>query len=182
MWKPKLIQNRPIFQSSLDALRPNGFLWTSMKKRFTKINTLTAIKGDKQQQFIELRACGASYQDIADMLHCDKSTLVGWNKELADEIAERKAMTKNDILYNYQVARDNRLRYFSELYRKLKNEIERRGLRDVPTDKLYAMFEKCSKHIDELSGEKREDRKDASIIAISQTEHVKTALKCVRTA
>lgn len=100
---------------------------------------------------------------------------------MADEIAERKAMAKNDILYNYQVARDNRLRYFSELYRKLKNEIERRGLRDVPTDKLYAMFEKCSKHIDELSGEKREDRKDASIIAISQTERIKTALKCVRT-
>lgn len=139
-------------------------------------------RGDKQQQFIELRARGASYQDIADMLHCGKSTLVGWNKELADEIAERKAMTKNDILYSYQVAHDNRLRYFAELYRKLKNEIERRGLRDVPTDKLYAMFEKCSKHIDELSGEKREDRKDASIIAISQTEHVKTALKCVRTA
>ena len=89
-------------------------------------------RGDKQQQFIELRA------------------------------PERKAMTKNDILYSYQVARDNRLRYFAELYRKLKNEIERRGLRDVPTDKLYAMFEKCSKYIDELSGEKREDRKDAS--------------------
>ena len=139
-------------------------------------------RGDKQQQFIELRARGASYQDIADMLHCSKSTLVGWNKELADEIAERRAMTKNDILYNYQVARDNRLRYFSELYRKLKNEIKRRELRDVPTDKLYAMFEKCSKHIDELSGEKREDRKDASIIAISQTERVRTALKCVRTA
>lgn len=99
-------------------------------------------RGDKQQQFIELRARGASYQDIADMLHCSKSTLVGWNKELADEIAERKAMTKNDI----------------------------------------SMFEKCSKHIDELSGEKREDRKDASIIAISQTERVRTALKCVRTA
>ena len=64
----------------------------------------------------------------------------------------------------------------------MKNELARRTLRDVPSDKLYTMLEKCSKHIDELSGEKREDRKDASIIAISQTEHVKTALKCVRTA
>ena len=150
-----------------------------MKNRTRSVDL---YKNDKRSQFIELRARGASYQDIADILHCGKSTLVGWNKELADEIAERKAMTKNDILYNYQVARDNRLRYFAELYRKLKNEIERRGLRDVPTDKLYAMFEKCSKHIDELSGEKREDRKDASIIAISQTERVRTALKCVRTA
>ena len=51
-------------------------------------------KGDKQQQFVELRARGAGFQDIADILVCGKSTLVNWNKEMADEIAERKAMTK----------------------------------------------------------------------------------------
>ena len=153
-----------------------------MKEMKNRSRSVKLYKNDKKARFIELRARGASFQDIADILGCGKSTLVGWNKELADEIAERRAMTKNDILYNYQVARDNRLRYFSELYRKLKNEIKRRELRDVPTDKLYAMFEKCSKHIDELSGEKCEDRKDASIIAISQTERVRTALKCVRTA
>lgn len=159
--------------------RLNMDIMEEMKNRSRSVKL---YKNDKKARFIELRARGASFQDIADILDCGKSTLVDWNKEMADEIAERKAMTKNDILYNYQVARDNRLRYFAELYRKLKNEIERRGLRDVPTDKLYAMFEKCSKHIDELSGEKREDRKDASIIAISQTERVRTALKCVRTA
>ena len=158
--------------------RLNMDIMEEMKNRSRSVKL---YKNDKKARFIELRARGASFQDIADILDCGKSTLVDWIKEMADEIAERKAMTKNDILYDYQVARDNRLRYFAELYRKLKNEIERRGLRDVPTDKLYAMFEKCSKHIDELSGEKREDRKDASIIAISQTERVRTALKCVRT-
>lgn len=39
-------------------------------------------KNDQKAQFIELRARGASYQDIADILHCGKSTLVAWNKEL----------------------------------------------------------------------------------------------------
>ena len=139
-------------------------------------------KGDKQQQFIELRARGASYQDIADILHCGKSTLVGWNKELADEIAERKAMTKNDILYNYQVARDNRLRYFAELYRDIKNELAHRSLHDVPSDKLYVMPEKCSKHIDEFSGERREDKQNMNIIEASRIETVQTAVKCFRTA
>lgn len=139
-------------------------------------------KNDKKARFIELRACGASFQDIAYILNCGKSTLIGWNKEMSNEIAERRAMTKNDILYDYQVACDNRLRYFAELYRNIKNELARRTLRDVPSDKLYAMLEKCSKHIDELRGEKREYRKDASIIAISQTERVKTALKCIRAA
>ena len=159
--------------------RLNMDIVEEMKNRSRSVKL---YKNDKKARFIELRARGASFQDIADILNCGKSTLVGWNKEMSDEIAERRAMTKNDILCDYQVARDNRLRYFAELYRNIKNELARRTLRDVPSDKLYAMLEKCSKHIDELSGEKREDRKDASIIAISQTERVKTALKCVRTA
>lgn len=160
--------------------RLNMDIMEEMKNRSR--SSVKLYKNDKKARFVELRARGASFQDIADILVCGKSTLVNWNKEMADEIAERKAMTKNDILYDYQVARDNRLRYFAELYRDIKNELARRTLRDVPSDKLYAMLEKYSKHIDELSGEKREDRKDASIIAISQTEHVKTALKCVRAA
>lgn len=159
--------------------RLNMDIVEEMKNRSRSVKL---YKNDKKARFIELRARGASFQDIADILNCGKSTLVGWNKEMSDEIAERRSMTKNDILCDYQVARDNRLRYFAELYRNIKNELARRTLRDVPSDKLYAMLEKCSKHIDELSGEKREDRKDASIIAISQTERVKTALKCVRTA
>ena len=134
-------------------------------------------KGDKQQQFVELRARGATYGQMVDILHCSKSTLVAWNKEMADEIAERKAMTKNDILYDYQVARDNRLRYFAKLYRDIKNELARRTLRDVPSDKLYAMLEKCSKHIDELSGEKREDKQNMNIIEASRIETVQTAFR-----
>ena len=139
-------------------------------------------KGDKRQHFIELRARGATYGQMADILHCSKSTLVAWNKEMADEIAERKAMTKNDILYDYQIARDNRLRYFAELYRDIKNELARRSLLDVPSDKLYVMFEKCSKHIDELSGERREDKQNMNIIEASRIETVQTAVKCFRTA
>lgn len=51
-------------------------------------------KNDKKARFIELRARGASSRDIADILDCGKTTLVSWNKEMVDEIAERKAMTK----------------------------------------------------------------------------------------
>lgn len=134
-------------------------------------------KNDKKQKFIDLRSRGASYQDIASILHCSKSTLVAWNREMAGDIAERRAMVKNDILYDYQVARDNRLRYFSEVYRKLKNEIERRSLRDIPTEKLYAMLEKCSKHIDELSGERSGEMRSKNIIEASRIETIHTALK-----
>ena len=159
--------------------RLNMDIIEEMKNRTQSVDL---YKNDKRTQFIELRARGASYQDIADILHCGKSTLVAWNKEMSDEIAERKAMTKNDILYDYQVARDNRLRYFSELYRDIRNELSRRSFRTVPSDKLYAMLEKCSRHIDELSGEKREEKQNISVIAASRVETVQTAVKCVRGA
>ena len=159
--------------------RLNMDIIEEMKNRTRSVDL---YKNDKRSQFIELRARGASYQDIADILHCGKSTLVAWNKEMSDEIAERKAMAKNDILYDYQVARDNRLRYFSELYRDIRNELSRRSFRTVPSDKLYAMLEKCSRHIDELSGEKREEKQSISVIAASRVETVQTAVKCVRGA
>ena len=159
--------------------RLNMDIVEEMKNRSRSVKL---YKNDKKARFIELRARGASFQDIADILDCGKSTLVGWNKELADEVAERKAMTKNDILYDYQVARDNRLRYFAELYCDIKNELARRSLHDVPSDKLYVMLEKCSKHIDELSGERREDKQNMNIIEASRIETVQTAVKCFRTA
>lgn len=112
--------------------RLNMDIVEEMKNRSRSVKL---YKNDKKAQFIELRARGASFQDIADILNCGKSTLIGWNKEMSDEIAERRAMTKNDILCDYQVARDNRLRYFAELYRNIKNELARRTLRDVPSDK-----------------------------------------------
>lgn len=74
------------------------------------------------------------------------------------------------------------MRYFAELYRDIKNELARRSLHDVPSDKLYAMLEKCSKHIDELSGERREDKQNMNIIEASRIETVQTAVKCFRTA
>ncbi|MDO4507986.1 MAG: helix-turn-helix domain-containing protein [Candidatus Saccharibacteria bacterium] len=148
----------------------------------TRSRDVDIYKNDKTEKFIDLRARGASYQDIAEILHCSKSTLVNWNKELAAEIAERKAMTKNDILQSYQVARDNRLRYFSELYREIRDELARRNLRDISSDKLYAMLEKCSKHIDELSGEKREETQNMSMMSAMRIETVQTAVKCVKRA
>ena len=173
------LTDKPLTPGRLPSERLNMDIIEEMKNRSSEVDL---YREDKRLRFVELRARGASYQDIADILHCAKSTLIKWNNELSDEITQYKDATKNDILYDYQVARDNRLRYFAELYRDIKNELSRRSFRTVPSDKLYAMLEKCSKHIDELSGEKREERQSMSIIASSHVETVQTAVKCVRGA
>lgn len=76
--------------------RLNMDIVEEMKNRSRSVKL---YKNDKKARFIELRARGASFQDIADILNCGKSTLIGWNKEMSDEIAERRAMTKNKRRY-----------------------------------------------------------------------------------
>lgn len=173
------LTGKPVLRGRTLSEALNADIIDEMKYRSKSVKL---YKEDKKARFVELRARGASYGDIAEILHCSKTTLKNWNNELANEIAEFKAMEKNDILQSYQVARDNRLRYFAGLFRDIKVELERRSLRDVSSDKLYSMLEKCSKHIDELSGEKSEEKQNTSIIAFSRTEHVQTALQCVRKA
>lgn len=144
--------------------------------------TVDVYKNDKKMIFIELRGRGASYQDIADILKCSKTTLSVWDKELSEDIDTFKSMARQDILYAYQTAQDNRLRYFSELFNEIKAELKRRSLRDVPSDKLYVMLEKCSKCIDELSGIASAEKHDIGTKIATCVETTKTAVKCVSVA
>ena len=102
-------------------------------------------------------------------------------KQFSKEVDLRSRKSMTDFLVNH--FRYNTMNSWNQSTSYANNvKVYNLGLSKEQENKLYAMLEKCSKHIDELSGEKREDRKDASIIAISQTERVRTALKCVRTA
>src|SRR5687768_3590404 len=47
---------------------------------------------DIKDQFVELRAAGKSFGDIAQQLHVSKSTLHGWEDERADDIARLRRL------------------------------------------------------------------------------------------
>ena len=53
---------------------------------------------DKQQKFIELRAEGHSFDEIAKRVQISKPTLIKWSKEFKEQIAEVSKLLKNNLL------------------------------------------------------------------------------------
>ena len=97
---------------------------------------LTATK----EKFIEMRAQGYSFDRIAKELGKAKQTLIDWSKELQEEIANRKALELEALYEKYYLLKQSRLQIFGEMLSKIKKEVEKRDLSDVPTDKLLDLL------------------------------------------
>lgn len=66
----------------------------------------------------------------------------------------------DEILKSYQTAKSYRLKHFSDIYRKIKAELDRRSFQTIPSDKLFMMLNKCSEALDKLSDDESEDKRD----------------------
>ena len=106
---------------------------------------------EKKLKFVELRAMDVSYRDIADILSCSKTTLISWEKKMSDDIELHKKAMMDEILKSYQTAKSYRLKHFSDIYRKIKAELDNRSLKTIPSDKLFMMLNKCSEALDKLT-------------------------------
>lgn len=104
---------------------------------------------DTKERFIELRAKGWSFDKIAKETGKAKQTLIDWSKDLQDEIANRKALELEALYESYYLMRENRLQTFGVMLSKIKAEVERRDLSDVPTDKLLELLLKYSNQVKE---------------------------------
>lgn len=137
-----------------------------------------------KERFIELRAKGWSYDKIAKETGKAKQTLIDWSKELQDEIANRKALELEALYESYYLMRENRLQTFGAMLTKIKEEVERRDLSDVPTDKLLELLLKYNSQVKEeivepiykSSQEIKEERQDRELLeelTTLQTEPVR---------
>ena len=127
---------------------------------------------ESKQRFIELRAKGWSFDKIAKELDKAKQTLINWSKELQDEIANRKALELETLYESYYLLKENRLQTFGVMLTKIKDEVERRDLSDVPTDKLLELLLKYNSQVkDEIveptyksSKDIKEERQDRELL------------------
>jgi len=132
-----------------------------------------------KERFIELRAKSYSFDKIAKELGKAKQTLIDWSKELQDEIANRKALELEALYESYYLMKENRLQTFGDMLTKIKEEIERRDLSDVPTDKLLELLLKYDSQVKEeivepiykSSVEIREERLDRELMEELTTLH-----------
>ena len=125
-----------------------------------------------RERFIELRAKGWSFDKIAKETGKAKQTLIDWSKELQDEIANRKALELEALYESYYLMRENRLQTFGAMLTKIKEEVKRRDLSDVPTDKLLELLLKYNSQVKEeivepiykSSQEIKEERQDRELL------------------
>lgn len=104
---------------------------------------------EQKEKFIELRAKGYSFDKIAKELGRAKQTLIDWSKELEEEIANLKALELEALYEKYYLLKETRLQTFGELLDKIKQEIDKRKLSDVTTEKLLELYLKYQAQIKE---------------------------------
>jgi len=98
-----------------------------------------AGKLELKSQFVELRAKGWSYVKISRRLKVSKNTLTNWGAELEGEIASLKAMEMEALHEKYFMNKEARIRLLGEQLKEIKDELKRRGLETVSTDRLLEM-------------------------------------------
>jgi len=92
---------------------------------------------EKKEKFVELRARGLSFSKISGEIGISKPTLINWSKELEIEIQNMRAIEWEALREKYQLTKEKRLLLFSESLDKIRKEISKRDLSDIPTEKLY---------------------------------------------
>jgi len=100
------------------------------------------MKGNKaelQERFIELRAEGRSYADIAADLDVSKPTLIAWAKDLADDISNAKTIRLDALFERYRVGKAKRIEAFGKRLDAILTELDTRDLAEVKTDALLAL-------------------------------------------
>lgn len=138
----------------------------------------------QKERFIELRAQGYSFDKIAKELGRAKQTLIDWSKELQEEIANLKALELEALYEKYYLLKETRLQTFGEMLQKIKKEVDKRNLSDVPTDKLLDLYLKYNSQAKEeiveplfkSSGEIDEERTERELLeglTTSQTSATK---------
>lgn len=109
-----------------------------------------AVSLEQEEQFIELRAQGLSYDSIAKQLNISKPTLLKLGKECEVAISRLKYINYEALAEKYKLAKESRLKSFAELLERIDSAIEQKDLSTLPADKLIDM--KC-KLTDRLRGE-----------------------------
>lgn len=99
-----------------------------------------AVTQKVKLRVIELRAEGLSFANIAKEVNIAKQTAVDIVRENIDEVDSLQAIEMEALIDASKVNQRGRIEQLSELHTKLREEIARRDLSEVPTDKLIKLY------------------------------------------
>ncbi|TVM02185.1 MAG: hypothetical protein CV087_09900 [Candidatus Brocadia sp. WS118] len=109
------------------------------------------MKKEQKNEFLELRAKGMSYDKIARELGVSKQTLINWSKELETELINLRVIEMEALREKYLITSQTQIELLGTQLKKVREELEKRDLSEIPTLKLFDLFMKYYKLLDEES-------------------------------
>ena len=94
---------------------------------------------ETKARFVELRAEGHSFSEIASALHISKSTCSEWEHELTEKIAERRDEREEELYSLYGMHRAARITRLGDTLDRINAALAAKDLSDLPADKLLTM-------------------------------------------
>ena len=107
-------------------------------------------KNEAKDQFVELRAKGNSYDRIAKTLGVSKATLLSWSKDLSMKINNERNVAMDAIYEKHRLAKQHQMEMLGVQLSKVREELEKRNLSEVSTDKLLTMQMKLLEAINNI--------------------------------
>jgi len=94
---------------------------------------------NEKERFVELRAEGRSYADIAAALKVSKPTLIAWGKELQRDIGNARTLRMDELFEKYAVAKAKRIEVFGTHLNAILAELGTRNLANIATSSLLTL-------------------------------------------
>jgi hypothetical protein len=95
---------------------------------------------EQENKFLELRVQGKSLKTISKEIDIPTDVLLEWEFELADDILNAKSIEYDRIIEERDLTSISRFKYLTELYEKLRAELDKRDFSGLPTDKVYIIL------------------------------------------
>lgn len=102
----------------------------------------------KKEKFLNMIVKeGKSIPTIAEKLGIEVDEAYELKEELDLDILDFKAKEYDKIVQRFGLTYLNQFKYQAELYRRLKNELDKRDFTGLPTDKLYYILNHVRENI-----------------------------------
>lgn len=107
---------------------------------------------DKQQKFIELRAEGKSFDEIAKRVNISKPTLIKWSKEFKEKIEEVSKIIEEQFIIEQKVKRTIRAQKLSEELDKAYVALSHTDYKNMSKKDLIGIIEKLENKLNAITG------------------------------
>lgn len=126
-------------------------------------------------RFLELRAQGWTFARIAAEINVSKPTLIAWSRKYQHLLHNLRALTLEAWADECRVSRRACMENLAEDLRRIREEIARRDLTDIPTARLLILAARLRAEANHLNGPVRLSE-SCDAIPSEESQHLEPAV------